>query len=141
MKFQPEKTDATLITAYDTGGIHIGAERVEKSIVLGSHGERFDWQVASFESLTTEHFESLGISKPELIVFGSGAKLRFVHPKLLSGLMQARIGVETMDTPAACRTYNILAGEGRHVVGAFLIEAEEPDHSYKTSVAQVNQRI
>jgi len=36
--------------------------------------------------------------------------------------MNQRIGVETMDTPAACRTYNILAGEGRHVVGAFLIE-------------------
>jgi uncharacterized protein len=124
MKFQPEKTDATLITAYDAGGIHIGVERIEKSLVLGSHGERFDWIAARFEDLTAEHFERLGESKPELIIFGSGAKLRFVHPKLLSSLMQARIGVETMDTPAACRTYNILAGEGRHVVGAFLIEAK-----------------
>ncbi len=123
MKFQPEKTDATLITAYDAGGIHIGLERIEQSLVLGSHGERFDWQVANLEELTAEHFEQLGASKPELIIFGSGAKLRFVHPKLLAGLMQARIGVETMDTPAACRTYNILAGEGRHVVGAFLIES------------------
>jgi uncharacterized protein len=121
MKFQPEKTDASLITAYDGTSIHIGAERIEKSVVLGSHGERFDWQAVSFEDLTAEHFERLGESKPELVIFGSGAKLRFVHPKLLAGLMQARIGIETMDTPAACRTYNILAGEGRHVVGAFLI--------------------
>lgn len=122
MKFQPEKTDATLITAYDAGGIHIGAERIEKSLVLGSHGERFDWLAASFEDLTAEHFERLGASKPELIIFGSGKKLRFVHPKLIATLMKARIGVETMDTPAACRTYNILTGEDRHVVGAFLIE-------------------
>jgi uncharacterized protein len=122
MKFQPEKTDATLITAYDAGGFHIGAERIEKSLVLGSHGERFDWQATSFEDLTAEHFERLGESKPELIIFGSGTKIRFPHPKLVAALMQARIGVETMDTPAACRTYNILAGEGRHVVGAFLIE-------------------
>lgn len=122
MKFQPEKSNATLITAYDGTGIHIGAERIEKSLVLGSHGERFDWLVTCLEDLTAEHFSKLGETKPELIVFGSGAKLRFVHPKLLAGLMQARIGVETMDTAAACRTYNILAGEGRHVVGAFLIE-------------------
>jgi uncharacterized protein len=122
MKFQPEKTDASLITAYDGSSIHIGTERIEKSVVLGSHGERFDWNAAQFEDLTAEHFERLGESKPELIIFGSGAKIRFPHPKLIAALMQARIGVETMDTPAACRTYNILAGEGRHVVGAFLIE-------------------
>jgi uncharacterized protein len=61
--------------------------------------------------------------KPELIVFGSGNKLRFAPPALMRSLMAARIGVETMDTLAACRTYNILAGEGRHVLAALLIEA------------------
>ena len=111
-----------MITAYDGGCIHIGTERIEKSIVLGSHGERFAWNLAQFEDLTEEHFTALVATKPELIIFGSGAKLRFAHPKLLASLMAARIGIETMDTPAACRTYNILAGEGRHVVGAFLIQ-------------------
>jgi uncharacterized protein len=123
MKFQPEKTDASLITAYDGTSVHIGAERIATSVVLGSHGERFDWNAAQFEDLTAAHFERLGESKPELVIFGSGGKIRFPHPKLIAALMQARIGVETMDTPAACRTYNILAGEGRHVVGAFLIES------------------
>jgi uncharacterized protein len=92
--------------------------------VLGSHGERFNWQVNRFEDLTAEHFKKLGESKPELVIFGSGSKIKFPHPKLIATLMQERIGVETMDTPAACRTYNILAGEGRHVIGAFLIETE-----------------
>ena len=121
MKFQPEKTNATLITAIDSSGFYIGAERITQSLVLGSHGERFDWQVTRFEDLTAEHFTRLGESKPELIIFGSGAKIQFPHPKLIAALMQARIGVETMDTAAACRTYNILAGEDRHVVGAFLL--------------------
>lgn len=122
MKFQPDKTDASLISAYDADGIHIGAERIAQSIVLGSHGERFKWQAEHFEDLTAAHFTRLGETRPELVIFGSGSKIRFPHPKLIRALMQARIGVETMDTPAACRTYNILAGEGRHVVGAFLIE-------------------
>jgi uncharacterized protein len=122
MKFQPDKTDASLISAYDALGIQIGQERIEHSVVLGSSGERFDWQAKCFEDLTAEHFTRLGETQPELVIFGSGSKIRFPHPKLTATLMQARIGVETMDTPAACRTYNILAGEGRHVVGAFLIE-------------------
>jgi uncharacterized protein len=123
MKFQPDKTDSSLISAYDATGIQIGMERVESSVVLGSHGERLEWPVSKFEDLSAEHFALLISSQPELIIFGSGQKIRFPHPKLTAALMAARIGVETMDTPAACRTYNILAGEGRHVVGAFLIEA------------------
>ena len=122
MKFQPEKSNATLITAVDATSIQIGLERIEKNLVLGSHGERFEWDARRFEDLTPEHFAALGATKPELIIFGSGAKIKFPHPKLIATLMNQRIGVETMDTPAACRTYNILAGEGRHVVGAFLIE-------------------
>lgn len=60
--------------------------------------------------------------QPELIIFGSGGRLRFPPPAFLATLMKLRIGVETMDTLAACRTYNILAGEGRHVLAALLIE-------------------
>ena len=57
-----------------------------------------------------------------MVIFGSGAKLRFVSPALLRGLIERGIGVETMDTAAACRTYNILAQEGRRVVAALLLE-------------------
>ncbi len=57
-------------------------------------------------------------------MFGSGSRLRFPPPALLRALMEKRIGLETMDTLAACRTYNILAGEGRRVISALLIETE-----------------
>ena len=102
------------------------AEKIERSIVLGSRGEKFDWLCSRFEDLTAGHFERLADTRPELVIFGSGSRLRFPPPAFLRSLMAARIGLETMDTLAACRTYNILAGEGRNVVAALLIEA--PDH-------------
>jgi uncharacterized protein len=129
MKLQPDKFDAQHITGYGPGWVAINGEKQQSSIVIGSEGERFDWPVARFEDLNAEHFEDLGKTKPELIVFGTGEKLRFAHPKLMAGLMQARIGVETMDTLAACRTYNILAGEGRHVIAALLIEPASSQRS------------
>jgi len=59
----------------------------------------------------------------ELVILGSGAKLRFAQPSLYRGLIESRIGIETMDLGAACRTYNVLAAEGRSVLAALLIEA------------------
>jgi len=95
---------------------------VERSVILGARGERLDWQCARFEDLLASHFEQIAALKPELVIFGSGTRLRFAAPALHRCLMQARIGMETMDTLAACRTYNILAGEGRHVIAALLLE-------------------
>lgn len=98
------------------------AEKIERSIVIGSRGEKFDWDCNCFEQLSPEHFARLAESRPELVIFGSGERLRFVKPALMRALIELHIGVETMDTLAACRTYNILAGEGRRVIAALLIE-------------------
>lgn len=123
MKFQPEHPDAQSITGYGPGWIGIGAEKVTDSVILGSRGLRLAWPCARFEDLTAEHFAQLAQLDAELIVFGSGARTRFAPPAWLQPLMARRIGVESMDTHAACRTYNILAGEGRNVVAALLLEA------------------
>lgn len=129
MKLQPDRSDAPTILGYGPGWIGIGhqgvAEKVEHSLVIGSRGEKLDWQCPSFEQLSRAHFERLAELRPELVVFGSGSRLRFPPPQYLQALMALRIGVETMDTVAACRTYNILAGEGRHVVAALLLEGED----------------
>jgi uncharacterized protein len=130
MKLQPDKSDVQIINAYGPGWVSVGSivngvpqlEKVTHSIVIGSHGERLDWRDVGFDQLSAELFDQLATIKPELIVFGSGAKLRFPSPALQRALMTARIGLETMDTLAACRTYNILAGEDRHVLGVFLID-------------------
>jgi len=128
MKLQPDRLDVQSILGYGPGWVGLGregvAEKIEHSVVIGSRGEKFNWNCTRFEQLTAEHFALLAETRPELVIFGSGARLRFVPPAFLRALMEQRIGVETMDTLAACRTYNILAGEGRQVIAALLIETE-----------------
>lgn len=128
MKLQPDHLDVQSILGYGPGWVGLArngtAEKIEHSVVIGSGGEKFDWNCKRFEQLTAEHFSLLAETKPELVIFGSGTRLRFPPPAFLRLLMAQRIGLETMDTLAACRTYNILAGEGRRVVAALLIEAE-----------------
>jgi uncharacterized protein len=128
MKLQPARLEVQSIVGYGVGWVGLGhngvAEKIERSIVIGSRGEKFDWKCLRFEDLTEEHFTQLAVSQPELVIFGSGTRLRFAPPVLMRALMQQRIGIETMDTLAACRTYNILAGEGRQVIAALLIERE-----------------
>ena len=96
---------------------------LRKSCVRG--GRHTDYSAClgnRFEDLTPAHFEQLATLGAELVIFGSGSRIRFPHPSWLQHLMARRTGLETMDTPAACRTYNILAGEGRHVLAALLLE-------------------
>jgi uncharacterized protein len=128
MKLQPDRLDVQSILGYGPGWVGLGsngvAEKIERSIVIGSRGEKYDWNAERFPDLSEAHFSRLADSKPELVIFGSGKTLRFPPPAFLRLLMQNRIGVETMDTLAACRTYNILAGEGRQVLAALLIERE-----------------
>ncbi|APW37023.1 hypothetical protein RD110_07250 [Rhodoferax koreense] len=122
MKLQPDKFDVQAITGYGPGWVALQNERIAHSVILGSRGERVDWHCPSFEDLTPGHFEILAGLKPELVIFGSGDRIRFPQPAWLQALIAQRLGLETMDTRAACRTYNILAQEGRHVVVALLLE-------------------
>jgi uncharacterized protein len=127
MKLHADKPDVQSITAYGAGWVAVDGERHSASLLLSANGALEPWECPRFEALTAAHFErllNLGSEPPELVVFGSGERLRFVRPALLQGLMARRIGVETMDTAAACRTYNILAAEGRRVVAALLIERQ-----------------
>jgi uncharacterized protein len=122
MKLQPDKSDVQTLTAHGPGWVAVNNEKIFESVVVGSNGERFEWHCEQFESLGPAHFEQLAQLGSELVIFGSGSRIRFPKPAWIQALMARRIGIETMDTAAACRTYNILAGEGRHVVAALLVE-------------------
>ncbi|WHZ12052.1 MAG: Membrane protein [Burkholderiaceae bacterium] len=122
MKLHADLPDAQSVTGYGPGWITVGGERIETSLIVGSRGERIAWPCSDFDDLTPALFERLAGLDAELVIFGSGTRLRFPPPAWTAPLMARRIGLETMDTAAACRTYNILAGEGRHVVAALLIE-------------------
>jgi uncharacterized protein len=125
MKLQPDKSDVQTLTAHGPGWVAVNNEKIESSVVIGSRGERFAWDCTRFEQLGAEHFAQLASMGAELVIFGSGERIRFPQTAWLQPLMAQRTGVETMDTAAACRTYNILAGEGRHVVAALLVERPE----------------
>ncbi len=122
MKFQPDKFNVQTITAYGAGWISVDADKITASVIVGARGQRIAWDCPRFESLTATHFAQLAELDAEVVIFGSGARNRFPPPAWLQPLMARRIGLETMDTQAACRTYNILAGEGRNVVAALLLE-------------------
>ncbi|MDA7415664.1 Mth938-like domain-containing protein [Xenophilus arseniciresistens] len=124
MKLQPDKADVQILTAHGPGWVAVNGERVAHSVVVGSRDERQAWECESFEDLDARHFDVLAGMRPEVVIFGSGSRIRFPRPAWIAPLVKQGVGVETMDTAAACRTYNILAGEGRHVVVALLIEPE-----------------
>jgi len=122
MKLQPDKSDAPTISGYGPGWVAVDGERLTDSVVLSSSGNRMAWQCTRFSDLTQAHFALLADIDTELVIFGSGERIRFPPPAWLAPLMARRIGLETMDTRAACRTYNILSAEGRKVVVALLME-------------------
>ena len=123
MKFQADRFDVQTITAYGPGWVKVDADKITGSVIIGARGQLIAWDCSRFEDLTPAHFAQLAELEAEVVIFGSGQRNRFPPPAWLQPLMARRIGLETMDTQAACRTYNILAGEGRNVIVALLLEA------------------
>jgi uncharacterized protein len=121
MKFLPDAPHGPTITAYGPGWISVNGQRHEGHALVHSVSGITPWECPGYEQLQGVHFEPLASLKPELILFGSGDTLRFPRPEWLQSLYALRIGVETMDTAAACRTYNFLSGEGRIVLAALLL--------------------
>jgi uncharacterized protein len=123
VKLQPDRPDgANLIARHEPSRVWVNATEWTSSVIVPARGMPAPWPIDRLEQLTVAHFEQLLTFEPELVIFGSGARLRFVPPALHRTLIERRIGVETMDTVAACRTFNVLAGEGRAVTAALLIE-------------------
>src|ERR1700710_2092059 len=123
MKLQADRIEGqNAISRHGPGGVVVNGVEHRRSVVVPWTGDVRPWDVSTFDSLSEEHFSQLAALSPELVIFGSGARLRFVRPALLKSLIDRRIGVETMDTAAACRTYNVLLAEGRSVVAALLFE-------------------
>ena len=121
MKFQPDTFAGTnAISRHEQGAVWVNNQRFEGSLVVPWKGEVRAWSARDHATLTAEHFSEVLMLKPELVIFGSGLRLRFVSAGLYRCLIDARIGLETMDSAAAYRTYNVLAAEGRSVVAALL---------------------
>jgi uncharacterized protein len=123
MKLHSSSTDKyQTVTGYDQTGVEINAQRYDYSVLVMPEVPPRPWHVTRFEDLTAAHFEQIAADRPDVVILGTGERQRFVHPRLVASLSSLRIGVESMDSHAACRTYNILMGEGRKAVLALIIE-------------------
>lgn len=121
MKLHPDQPSVlNTVTAYGEGFVEVNATRYESPLLVSPEAPTQVWPVAGFEALQEADFAPILALAPDVVLLGTGARQRFPHPGLTRALMTARIGVEFMDTRAACRTYNILMAEGRRVVAALL---------------------
>jgi uncharacterized protein len=119
---QEQAAGKNAVTGYGEGWIEVNRSRHRASLVVSADRLVTDWPATSVEALAPDHLAAIVEMRPEIVLLGSGAAFRFPEPALLAPLYKAGIGVEVMDTPAACRTYNILMGEGRNVVAALIVE-------------------
>ena len=122
MKFQPDTAaGVNLVTRHEPGRLWVGTTAYTHSVLVPWQGEVLPWPAGTPDALTAEHFAHIAALRPEVVIFGSGVRLQFVAPALLQSLMALRIGIETMDTAAACRTYNVLVSEHRRALAALLL--------------------
>lgn len=108
------------VTAYGPGFVEINQVRHATNVIV-TPDQVEPWPVANFEALAEHDFERLRDLRSEVVLLGTGSRQRFPRPQLTRPLTDARIGLEVMDTQAACRTYNILMAERRKVAAALLI--------------------
>lgn len=120
MKLHLDNTAGYLIKAYNVGSVQVNDETYTHNLIVMPE-LLTPWQASSFETLTAADFEVITECKPELVLLGTGEKQQFPDYSLMVSLIKAGIGVEVMNTQAACRTYNIVASEGRQVAAALLL--------------------
>ena len=122
MKIEREAAEGrNLFTGYGPGWIEVNRKRHESSLVVSGDRLVVDWPLRSVDEIGADHLAAILELKPEIVLLGTGRTFIFPDRARLAPLYAARVGVEVMDTPAACRTYNILLGEGRHVVAALVV--------------------
>jgi uncharacterized protein len=128
LKLHPDKPgNQHVVTAYEAGRVAVSGHVLTRSLLLMPEHLDESWGPDTFDTLTTEHLVQLTTFTCDVLLLGTGLRQRFPSPALLRPLIESGRGFEIMDTAAACRTYNILVGEGRIVLAALIIERPYPE--------------
>jgi uncharacterized protein len=117
-----ENQAAYQIHAYKPGFIQVNETTLTQSIIVSTSQLITDWAPQSLSELTAKDLKIILTLKPTILLIGTGATLSFPAVELYGELLNQGIGVEIMDTSAACRTYNALTAESRNVVAALIIK-------------------
>lgn len=115
----PEGRDWVRSVAPDRIVLASGERR--RSFVIAPAVEAFDWPVTQAASMTPTDCDALIALQPNVVILGTGTRQIFPPRDVLAAFLTRRIGVECMDNAAAARTYNVLMGEGRQVLAAFIV--------------------
>jgi uncharacterized protein len=121
MKFHLSTAEGNVFTGYGDGFIRLGVVEYRENLLVTPERIVTGWAPGGFDALAESDFAALAALEPEVALLGTGASLRFPRPRLTRPLIDAGIGLEVMDTPALCRTFNILAAEGRRVAVGVLV--------------------
>ena len=121
LKFTRETTSALLIRSVSENRIRIGDRSFEHPIAITANAVLEDWPGKAIDELGEDDFDALLDENPDVIVLGTGSDSRFPPRELTFAMARRGIGLEVMDSGAAARTFNVLAGEGRRVVGVFYL--------------------
>lgn len=122
MQLSPDTINASYqIRSYQPGRILVNDRWIEHSLIISPERLIEDWPAQRMEELTASHLLPILDLKPTIVLLGSGVTLRFPAAELLMPFYSQKIGVEVMDTAAACRTYSVLVAEGRSVVAGLIV--------------------
>ena len=121
MKFELSAATGNVVTGHGPGWVRVGTIEYRQNLVLTAETVSPGWAPEGFDALAEPDFERLLEARPDVVLLGTGSTLRFPHPRLTRALAAARVGLEVMDTAAACRTFNILSAEGRRVTAALFL--------------------
>jgi uncharacterized protein len=123
MKLHPDRsTDIHLFTGHGKDFVSIHETRHAGNLILTPTRIVPDWAAGGFDDLSADDFAAIATLDAKIVLLGTGSRQRFPAPALLRPLFDLGIAVETMNLPAACRTYNILALEGRPVAAALIFD-------------------
>lgn len=122
MRLTLDNLDATnVVTRLGPEGVQVGNTLLTRSAVFNAATLVTDWPVTDANTLDMDALAPALALEPEILVLGTGSRILFPGPELYAALAERGIGLEVMDTASACRTYNVLAGEGRPVVAALIL--------------------
>ncbi|MDQ7988394.1 MAG: Mth938-like domain-containing protein [Candidatus Dactylopiibacterium sp.] len=123
MKLSKEHTEGVvLIDAYDASSVTVAGEAHAASLLVSPDAGARSWAVTGIDALTPQRLQDVVSARPAVVLIGTGRRQRFPPSTVLRPLIEARIGFEIMDTGSACRTYNLLAAEGRKVLAALIVD-------------------
>ncbi len=136
MKLQLENPRGiNVVRAFDADGIVVNETRYSRSLILSAQQVTDDWPVSTIADFDESACQSIARHEAEIVLLGTGAAHRQVDSRYMAWFAQRGMGLEVMDTSAACRTFNVLVGEERRVVAALIVEpvtdtvAEDPPTS------------